>query len=1053
MGLFDFISHIESGLHDAGNIVVKAAEAAGSEAVGIGTAAGEGITTYTLAAGKNLVSAGGDIIDWSKTSADSVRQFTIDCPGRVADFSVNTFNQSVSALQGAWDELASLLLNPSHLPKLLPIGTEPQASNTVQSLSFSSDGTRQDKARIAANTILFPGFADQIAAAAVSRRQTYIFQLSWPGIVAGLYVNPTGQWGFLNDPILGFEGAVIAQAAFFVYILFNDNVSEAPYIPLEVSYGSMPAFGLSVLVDIKFRFLGFRLSVSTPNYLNPVNLGGVAFQNTLVISGIRPAVGGAINLGLNALGLHTSSPSLRAACDVASRAQESGTPPSNALVEEVRANALAAVEVGSPIFLKYTAGLVPSGVGPGIAYRDGAGASMVAQIAGKSFLIGPGADLSNPRRDRCISIQDHSGGKRCLTLNINGELVLQSGQNQARFDYLDQSGAKMTAKLYAPYFLQDSNGDFSTGHAVSFIDYLCPDGSHWRARLDSQGSFLHAPNGDFSQGHPDTLINYKHTDGTNWWARIETDLDGNLIFRHAKGGDWTQSSLSRDLPYRTWENSPMMVRLCSPMLPAIRAQENDSYFEHKGTPRPDLVVTSIRCVPPAPVPGDAVRFYCTIKAIGQTGVPAGTSISVGYAMDGSSQTGSGLSCAISTGIAAGASVEVGPTSSAWGAVPGPHSIRAWVDDGNRVAEAIEFNNSLDLNISILPPSPYLMLRLDQNADEIQPDPSTGRVIEPASTLTSVEERFLRSDGARVSVRIIGDKFEISSGGQTVISPILEYMSWEDQLTSARITTNGMFEIKANLRDGDWSGSRIGTLIMYKRWGSGQWMAQLCERRADLVLTAVRSDPPEPKAGDTVRFYYTIKNNGVLAAPAGASVGIAYAVDGVWQPGLALSVGLPGGLAPAASVELGPTTAAWTAAVGAHTIAARLDSGSQVVGCSFNLKSSLPDGIRSASGTDKYIYYLAGNGQRWAARLDGQVFVHGLNGDFSGAHRDTRINYTCSDGSIWWARLEQDPATGRWIFRHSPNWDFSAPSHLDTYMAYRDWHGNTWNAYPYFPGMT
>jgi hypothetical protein len=118
-------------------------------------------------------------------------------------------------------------------------------------------------------------------------------------------------------------------------------------------------------------------------------------------------------------------------------------------------------------------------------------------------------------------------------------------------------------------------------------------------------------------------------------------------------------------------------------------------------------VTGIAWSPSSPVNGDPVTFSATIKNQGNGVTPANIIHGVSFWVDGTQVSWSDTS---SNSLAAGASrtlaVNSGPGgSSVWTATAGSHSVRAFVDDINRIAESNETNNNLTntVNVATLPP--------------------------------------------------------------------------------------------------------------------------------------------------------------------------------------------------------------------------------------------------------------------------------------------------------------------------------------------------------------
>jgi hypothetical protein len=122
---------------------------------------------------------------------------------------------------------------------------------------------------------------------------------------------------------------------------------------------------------------------------------------------------------------------------------------------------------------------------------------------------------------------------------------------------------------------------------------------------------------------------------------------------------------------------------------------------------PDLVVTSI--AKPTATAGGQVQFSATVKNQGTAATPAGVIIGVQFQVDAKSAFT--WSDTDKTSLAAGASVTLtangGQSGATWTATAGTHTVRALVDDINRIAEANETNNAYTLTYttSVAAPPP------------------------------------------------------------------------------------------------------------------------------------------------------------------------------------------------------------------------------------------------------------------------------------------------------------------------------------------------------------
>jgi len=120
--------------------------------------------------------------------------------------------------------------------------------------------------------------------------------------------------------------------------------------------------------------------------------------------------------------------------------------------------------------------------------------------------------------------------------------------------------------------------------------------------------------------------------------------------------------------------------------------------------KPDLVVTDISWEPANPATGSAVTMKATIKNQGTAATPAGATHGVLFTFDDGA-AGSGVWSDTYTGsIAPGAWVTLtangGSAGATWKAVLGTHTVKANVDDVNRIAESNETNNVMSKQIVV-----------------------------------------------------------------------------------------------------------------------------------------------------------------------------------------------------------------------------------------------------------------------------------------------------------------------------------------------------------------
>ena len=116
---------------------------------------------------------------------------------------------------------------------------------------------------------------------------------------------------------------------------------------------------------------------------------------------------------------------------------------------------------------------------------------------------------------------------------------------------------------------------------------------------------------------------------------------------------------------------------------------------------PDLVVVSASWSPGTPAAGDQVTFSAVVRNVGTEATPAVTH-GVGFLVDGDTVTWSaGDTAPLAPGEERTYTADAGLTGPTWIAAPGTHSVAAWVDDVDRIAETDEENNLLTGTVEVV----------------------------------------------------------------------------------------------------------------------------------------------------------------------------------------------------------------------------------------------------------------------------------------------------------------------------------------------------------------
>jgi CARDB protein len=117
---------------------------------------------------------------------------------------------------------------------------------------------------------------------------------------------------------------------------------------------------------------------------------------------------------------------------------------------------------------------------------------------------------------------------------------------------------------------------------------------------------------------------------------------------------------------------------------------------------PDVIVTAVAWTPNPPYAGNHIVFRATVKNQGSASTPSGTTLGVGFSIDGSANVSwsGGYSSALAPGASVTLIADGGPTGNYWAATAGPHTLVATADDINRFPESNENNNSMSAYLAI-----------------------------------------------------------------------------------------------------------------------------------------------------------------------------------------------------------------------------------------------------------------------------------------------------------------------------------------------------------------
>lgn len=340
---------------------------------------------------------------------------------------------------------------------------------------------------------------------------------------------------------------------------------------------------------------------------------------------------------------------------------------------------------------------------------------------------------------------------------------------------------------------------------------------------------------------------------------------------------------------------------------------------------PDLTVTDVTWTPASPLTGNEVTFQAVIKNQGTGASPAGVIHGVAFSIDGSTVAWSDT---YTSAIAAGASVTVtangGPGSKAtWTAAPGSHTVRAYVDDINRITESNENNNTFDKTIAVGTPS---------MADLVVTDISWS----PAAPITGDEVIYkatIKNQGTGASPAGVIHGVVFIVDGTTA--------AWSDTYTSS-IPAGASVTVTANGGPGSkaaWTAT-TGTHTVRAMVDDINRIAESDENnntldksitvnlpsKPDLIISDITWNPSAPAAGNAVTFSAVVENKGTAATTAGTACNVNFYINGTKLSSSATySASIPVG----GKVTLTQASAVWTAANGTYAVTAAADEGNLI----------------------------------------------------------------------------------------------------------------------------
>ncbi|GFZ33598.1 glycosyl hydrolase [Clostridium zeae] len=365
--------------------------------------------------------------------------------------------------------------------------------------------------------------------------------------------------------------------------------------------------------------------------------------------------------------------------------------------------------------------------------------------------------------------------------------------------------------------------------------------------------------------------------------------------------------------------------------------EFEVYGAGTTTGTPDLVVTDITWNPASPATNNEVTFSAVIKNQGTAATQAGVKHGLSLLVDGTQVNWcDSFTSSIPAGGTATLTANGGPSGkSTWTATSGTHTVRAFIDDVNLIAESNENNNTLDKSITV---------------SSTTPPPSGNKYEGEAATLSGGAK--INTDHTGYSGSGFVDGIQTSGSSQasfTVNAASAGYYDVDLRYANAyngnpmtlSVYVNGSKVRQTSLPAlADWNtwGDKIETLslnagnntIAYKYDTTDTGNVNIdyitvnssTTDKADLVVTGLTFAPTNPTAGQTVTFTATVKNQGAAATTAGLNNVVGFNIGSTKVTG-----------STTASIPVGGTatvTGTWTSVAGTFTPTANVDDSNVII---------------------------------------------------------------------------------------------------------------------------
>ena len=390
-------------------------------------------------------------------------------------------------------------------------------------------------------------------------------------------------------------------------------------------------------------------------------------------------------------------------------------------------------------------------------------------------------------------------GQRLFNVAINGTSVLSN------FDVFAAAGAQDKAVVKEFPIVGSSNGSLS----IAFSQGTADNPEIAGIELYSSGASSGTPGGGTpvppaptgltaTAGSGQVALTWSASSGTTSYSIYRSTGSGGEGMSPIAAGVTTPSFTDTGLANGT----TYFYKVAAVNSAGVSAQSAEVSAKPVGSTAaglPDLIVSSMTWTPANPQPGDHVVFTVVVTNQGTQATPAGTVLGVGFDFDGS-MVATVWEDTDTASLAPGASVTLTATNGTagvnyWIATAGAHSVTAWVDDVNRIAESNENNNKLTETVTVSAASSL--------APVVQIDAGSGGAVAPFAADVDFNTGNEFSSSAAV---------DLSTAANAAPAAVYQSCRWAPSFsyTIPGLTVGGRYTVRLHFAELTWTapGQRV-----------------------------------------------------------------------------------------------------------------------------------------------------------------------------------------------------------------------------------------------------